>query len=150
MPKLTARRVETEKRAGMHSDGEGLYLRVAETGAKSWILRTIVHGKRRDIGLGSASLVLLAEARDESRRLRKIARSGGDPLAERRKASLNFAEATRRVYEGLVLTWGNAKHTETWLATVETHAYPAFGARPIEKVGTADILKVLSPIWSEK
>ena len=56
MPKLTARKVATTKKPGMHGDGGGLYLRVGPTGAKSWILRTVVHGRRRDFGLGSATL----------------------------------------------------------------------------------------------
>ena len=64
MPKLTARKVETLSEAGMHGDGEGLYLHVSQSGARSWILRTVVHSRRRDIGLGSAALVSLAEARE--------------------------------------------------------------------------------------
>ncbi len=79
MPKLTARKVETLKIAGLHGDGGGLYLSVKSSGAKSWILRTVVHGRRRDLGLGSASLVTLAEAREKARTLRKVAREGGDP-----------------------------------------------------------------------
>src|SRR4051794_26720392 len=67
------------------ADGGGLYLFVAANGSKSWVLRTIVKGKRCDIGLGSVSLVSLAEAREEAVRLRKIARGGGDPLAMRRQ-----------------------------------------------------------------
>ncbi|MFD2190458.1 Arm DNA-binding domain-containing protein [Pistricoccus aurantiacus] len=38
---------------GMYCDGDGLNLRVGPTGTKSWILRTLVHGRRRDLGLGS-------------------------------------------------------------------------------------------------
>lgn len=66
MPALTARKVETLREPGMHGDGGGLYVCVGCTGAKSWILRTVVHGKRRELGLGSASLVPLAEAREGS------------------------------------------------------------------------------------
>ena len=85
MGKLTARRVETLKEPGHYVDGEGLALVIGKRGGKSWILRTVVRGKRRDIGLGGASWVSLAEAREKARELRKIAREGGDPLAERRK-----------------------------------------------------------------
>ena len=86
---LSARTVQPA-RAGDHArriaDGGGLYLFVAPGGAKSWVLRTVVKGKRCDLGLGSVTLVSLAEAREEARRLRRIARTGGDPLAERRRA----------------------------------------------------------------
>jgi hypothetical protein len=44
-------------------------------------LRTVILGKRSDIGLGGVSLVRLAEAREEASRLREIARAAGDPLA---------------------------------------------------------------------
>ncbi|WP_285674711.1 Arm DNA-binding domain-containing protein, partial [Paralimibaculum aggregatum] len=86
MPKLTVKTVAGALAPGMHNDGNGLYLHVSKTGAKSWILRTRVHGKKRDIGLGGASLVPLAEARRRATALRAIARDGGDPLAEKRRA----------------------------------------------------------------
>ncbi len=145
MQKLTARKVETLKVAGLHGDGGGLYLSVKSSGAKSWILRTVVHGRRRDLGLGSASLVTLAEAREKARTLRKVAREGGDPDTLRKRESLTFAEAAKKVHANLLPTWRNAKHAETWLATVETHANRQFGDRPIVTIGTADVLKVLSP-----
>lgn len=110
MPKLTARRVETLTERGLHGDGEGLYLRVGPTGAKSWILRTVVHGKRRDLGLGSASLIPLKEARDKARALRRVAREGGDPDRLRKRQTVTFWEAAETVYAQLLPTWKNAKH----------------------------------------
>ena len=150
MPKLTAKKVEHLRLPGFFGDGEGLYLKVGRGGAKSWILRTVVHGRRRDLGLGSASLVSLAEARTKARAYRKIAREGGDPDAVRKRESLTFAEAARRVHAQLMPTWKNRKHAETWLATVENHASARFGNRPLHTIGTADILAVLAPIWTEK
>ncbi len=85
---LTVRAVQTARagdRARRIADGGGLYLFVAPGGAKSWVLRTVVKGKRCDLGLGSVTLVSLADAREEARRLRRIARTGGDPLTERRQ-----------------------------------------------------------------
>src|SRR5262245_13484297 len=83
---LTALRVRSLKEAGRYTDGNGLYLVVDPSGAKRWLLRVVVHGRRRDIGLGGVSLVSLAEARDQALALRKVARAGGDPLAERKRA----------------------------------------------------------------
>lgn len=45
----------------------------------------MVRGKRRDIGLGGLKLVSLAETREKAAELRRMAREGGDPLAERWK-----------------------------------------------------------------
>src|SRR5690242_16274041 len=78
---------------GRHADGGGLYLEVDPSGARRWFLRTTVHGRRRDLGLGPTSLVGLAEARETASSLRKVARAGGDPRAARdkdKKASLRF------------------------------------------------------------
>jgi hypothetical protein len=83
--RLTAVRVRNPKESGRYADGNGLYLFVDDSGAKRWLLRTAIAGKRCDIGLGSAQLVSLADAHDEAARLRRIARTGGDPLAERRR-----------------------------------------------------------------
>ena len=89
---LTDRAVQTAKAgdcARRIADGGGLYLYVTPGGAKSWVLRTVVKGKRCDLGLGGVTFVSLAEAREEARRLRRIARTGGDPIAERRHERLN-------------------------------------------------------------
>ena len=71
------------RRPGLYADGRGLYLRVDNTGAKRWILRTMIQGKRRDMGLGGLSTTSLAEARQKAHRYRTIAREGGDPIADR-------------------------------------------------------------------
>lgn len=81
---LSAMKIRSAK-PGKHCDGNGLYLVVDDSGAKRWLLRTVVRGKRRDIGLGGLRLVGLAEARELAAQLRKVARNGGDPLAERQK-----------------------------------------------------------------
>ena len=150
MPKLNARKVETTLEPGMHGDGGGLYLRVGPTGSKSWILRTAVYGKRRELGLGSAALVSLKEARETAHVLRKIARSGGDPDTARSKETFTFDAAAKLVYENLLPTWRNKKHAETWIASINRYARPRIGNRPLETIGTADILAILSPIWTEK
>jgi hypothetical protein len=68
---------------GLCADGNYLYLKVDGSGSKRWILRTVVQNKRRDIGLGSCTEILLLEARARAQRLREIAREGGDPFVER-------------------------------------------------------------------
>src|SRR5437879_2172509 len=98
---LSATKVRTVMKPGRYADGNGLYSIVDPSRAKRWMLRTLVHGKRCDLGLGGLSLVAHAEAREEAGRLRKIARAGGDPLAERRKERQvipTFETATREVH----------------------------------------------------
>jgi len=151
--KLTAAAVR-KLGAGMYADGGGLYLVVDDTGARRWALRTTVHGRRREIGLGPVSLYSLAEARERARALRKVARAGGDPIAERdkdKRASLSFSDAARKVHaEQIAPNAKNGKHVAQWLTTLETYACPSMGSLPVHAVEQADVLRVLSPIWTEK
>ena len=147
---LTVAKVDRAKEPGRYADGGCLFLVVTKTGSKQWVARITIHGRQTDLGLGGASYVSLEEARDEALRLRKIARSGEDPRPERKREKLTFEQAAERVHAGLLPTWRNPRHADSWLSSVKTHACAAFGSRPIETVKTADILKVLSPIWTEK
>ncbi len=150
MGKLTVKLVASLKDPGMFSDGAGLYVRVGPTGGKSWILRTVIHGRRRELGLGSVSLVTLAEARELAHQYRKIAREGGDPDNVRKRESLTFAAAADRVHKTLLPTWKNQKHADTWLTSLETYAFPYFGEMPLHKITSAEVLKALTPIWTDK
>ena len=100
--------------------------------------------------MGGLSVVSLAEARAESARLRQIARKNGDPLLERnkeRRVVPTFAEAAREVHAHLSPTFRNVKHRLQWINTLIQHAYPVFGDRQVNHIETADVLKVLNPIW---
>jgi integrase len=148
--KLNVQKVRLATKPGRYNDGLGLYLVVNKGGSKQFILRTAVHGRRCDIGLGGVSYTTLAEARLEASRLRTIARKGGDPLAERRQVTMTFEQAARRVFENNKSTWANPKHAKQWITTLETYAFPHFGRTDIEQVRSAHVLSALSPIWIEK
>ena len=68
--RLTARKVATAK-PGKHSDGGNLYLIVADTGSRKWVLRVQADGRRHDFGLGAVAQVSLVEARDAAATIRK-------------------------------------------------------------------------------
>ncbi len=150
MPKLTTKSVQALKKPGRYGDGDGLYLEVSRTGSKSWILRVTVHGRRRDIGLGGISWVSLAEARDKARELRKVAKEGRDPLAERQaqKDIPTFEEIARMAYEHLKPGWRKGGvHVKHWISSLELHVFPMIGDRPINTIKSGDVLNVLQPIW---
>lgn len=149
---LSATKVRGVIEPGRYADGNGLYLTVDPSGAKRWLLRTVVHGKRCDLGLGGLSLVSLAEAREEAARLRKIARNNGDPLAERRKERRvvpTFEVAAREVHKAHSASFRNPKHAAQWITTMETYVFPIFGDRRLDHIESGDVLKVLSPIWMD-
>jgi hypothetical protein len=150
---LSAVQVRQLKTAGRYADGNGLYLVVDPSGAKRWVLRTVVKSKRRDIGLGGVSLVSLNEAREKAGSYRKIAREGGDPLADKRKAELSvptFSAAAEQVFEEHKGSWHNEKHAAQWITTLRTYVFPILGNRAVDEIEAPDILRVLGPIWLTK
>ena len=73
MPKIAkelgALDVSRLKEVGFHAVGgvSGLGLQIVASGARSWVLRTVVGGKRRKMGLGGFPDVTLAVAREKAR-----------------------------------------------------------------------------------
>lgn len=150
--RLSAAKVRQISEPGKYYDGNGLFLRVEPTGSKRWVQRLTVHGKQREIGLGSAALIALAEAREAAIDNRRIARSGGDPLAYKKSslAEPTFSEAVHKVFELHSPTWRNKKHTAQFKNTLSTYAEPIIGKHTISSIRSGDILGVLTPIWVTK
>ena len=150
--RLNARFAATVTKPGRHGDGNGLYLLVKPSGAKSWVLRTVVQGRRCDIGLGGYPLVSLAEARAAALDNRKLARAGGDPLALKRRPDIpTFEDAARTVIDVHKPTWRDGgKSAGQWSASLRQHAFPRLGAKRVDTITTADVMAVLLPIWTEK
>lgn len=149
MSKLTAVQVKSA-RPGRHADGKGLYLLVKPSGAKSWVLRVQVSGRRRDFGLGSLDIVSLTEARDKAQACRKMAKEGLDPALERKKANRlvpTFREAAESYHAAVKGSWRNGKHADQWLATLEAHAFPTIGSTRVDHVDAPMVQSVLLPIW---
>jgi integrase len=158
-------------------DGDGLMLICATSGARNWMLRVKVDGRRRDIGLGAldsdgagrraadkngASIDLpplmhrksltLAEAREKAAALRKIAKAGVDPVLERdkdRKIIPTFVEAVAAAHDALCGGWSE-RSAKAFKATLEQHAVPKLGAMKVGSIGSSEIVLALAPIWTEK
>lgn len=151
---------------GRHADGGGLYLRVQGGGARSWLFRSLVGGKARDIGLGPAAgpgALSLADARMRAREMASQAAKGELPEGKRAQAkkAASQAQATllagktfKEVAEAFVdrkeCGWRNEKHRQQWRNTLASYAYPHFGDLPVSQVDTTHVLEALEAIWSEK
>jgi hypothetical protein len=116
---------------------DGLALQVTDTGARSWVLRMVVAGKRREMGLGSFPSVTLAGAREAARVHRAVVNSGADPVAQRhaavsaaaaeRGAQRTFAQCAAAYIAAHEKGWKSAKHGAQWAATLATYAEPVMG-----------------------
>jgi integrase len=149
---LSARFVETVNEPGKYFDGQGLFLRVAKNGARQWVQRITIRGKRTELGLGSPPAVSLAAARKLALENRGKAMLGGDPLAEKREAlrRLTFADAVGKYADAKLDEFRNAKDRKRWQAVFDTYALPTLGRRDVADITVQDVLRVLQPIWQEK
>jgi integrase len=167
--RLTVSRVQ-KSGPGLHSDGDGLYLAVGGAGARSWIFRYRHNGRRRDLGLGPAGVISLAEARVKAIDARRLLAAGIDPIAYRKAAvaeakaeaarSTTFGAFAESFIEGKKAGWRNPKHAAQWRMTLlgvgpdgspARHDYcRALRGLPIGAIDVDAVLKVLTPVWQKK
>jgi len=147
--KLTAAFVRSVHEPGLYWDEHGLVLRVKPSGYKQWIQRLFIHGKRRELGLGSVRLVTLAEARDAALANRKVARAGGDPRTKRRSSVPTFEQAAAKVFAMHRANWTDS-HAGQWISTLRMYAFPGIGRKRVDHISPADVMGVLMPIWNDK
>lgn len=149
--KLTFLAVRNAK-PGRHGDGAGLYLLVAPSGSRSWVLRVQQMGRRRDIGLGSIAALTLAEARERAAKLRKAALNGLDPIAERdgeRRIIPTFKAAVTETHRALEDGW-IPKNAAAFLKSLEDYAVPTLGKLRVDTIEASHIRDTLAPIWTAK
>lgn len=142
--------------AGRHHDGNGLWLYVKPSGARSWVLRVTRDGRRQEIGVGSYPAVQLAQARQDAARVRAEVLSGADPVAERRAVKAGRMSANERTFERVAelvhgqRDFGSARLSERWIGRLRRFAFPHFGAMPIDKVDGPTVLSAIATLWREK
>ena len=141
---------------GLHAVGTvpGLRLNITNTGAKSWILRTMVGTKRSDIGLGSYPGVTVAAAWERARTALDSIRNGKNPIAERESKQAAITWTFKTCALAYIQThkpsWKNAKHGQQWENTLTTYVYPHFGDKHVKDVNTEDVTNAIRPQWSTK
>jgi integrase len=179
---LSAKRIEKlRKTVGRYRDDgdggvHGLYLNVpwkkgkhadkSVPGGASWLLRynlecepritkegSETNRRERWIGLGSADVFTLKEARDRARAKRQLLADGIDPLVAKAAAktakalaaakNITFKKAAEQYIDQNAGKWKNAKHRQQWTTTLETYAFPVIGDWPIADVDVGAVLKVL-------
>lgn len=151
---LSARKVEAAG-PGFHSDGGNLYLRVKDTGTRSWVFRFKAAGKVREIGLGPLHTRSLADARRLAEAVRKALADGDDPASvlprtEATPEQQTFADCAHALIAAKRPGWRNAKHAQQWANTLRDYAFPVIGHKAPADVTLADVKAILLPLWAEK
>ncbi len=158
--RLKAQVVERKRKPGYYPDGGGLYLQVSKSGSKSWIFRFMLHGRAREMGLGSLNNMSLKEARSQARHCRQLLENKVDPITARddENAARRITEAAQRTFDECAKDyiqshkagWKNTKHVKQWESTITTYASPVLGKLPVNAIDTGLVMKVLQPIWGQK
>jgi integrase len=145
------------------SDGKGLLLLVKPSGAKMWIARITVDGKRRDMGLGGYPTVSLKEARDRAAAAKKAAEAGTDPIRQRSaEAKARQAEresevaAEARTFRAVAAVcikaeapgWKSSRTEKLWTASLKRHIYPTLGDVPIAEIDRAKVRQAIEGVWT--
>lgn len=157
------------KTSGMFRDEggpRGLYLKVADDGSRSWVFRYMYKGTAHSMGMGAASEVSLAEAREAVRNEREKLREGKNPIAERKIERernldrLTFGEVAERYVPTLKNAFKNEKHGHQVKRSLigifdesgRRIAQPecqTICALPVADVRTAHVADMLRPMWFE-
>jgi integrase len=155
---MTPRAIASLRHHGRHRVSENLYLQIGEDGRRSWLFRYQINGKSRAMGLGSAELRSLAEARDLVHDLRRqLHLEGADPLQRRRMQtkldaaqSVTFQECAAAFITARRAEWRSAKHAADWTASVREHVLPVIGEMSVSSIDTATVMRVVEPIWTTR
>jgi integrase len=158
--RLTALKVERLKTPGLHHDGGGLYLRVLPSGSKGWVLRFMLDKRPRYMGLGPYPLIGLAEARQAALDARRQRYLGVDPIEARhaQRASqrpqsakgVTFSECAIAYIEAHRAGWKHPRHIRQWSQSLADYVEPVLGGLPVAAIDTAAVMRVLTPIWTDK
>jgi integrase len=162
--RLKSRFVDTVTRAGMYSDGGGLYLQVGKSGgAKSWIFRysrsRFGRGGEAHMGLGPLHTISLEEARELARGCRHQILKGIDPMESRKAEQLakrleeskqvTFGFCAADYYDHKAKTW-RPQSAKSARLIIRKYLNPAFEQLPVAVIDHLQAEQLLKPIWNTK
>ncbi len=153
-----------ERSPGYHSvrcdDARGLYVRMFDTGAITWVFRFKLHGKTRQLGFGPYPAISLASARKKARDAYALVKEGRDPAADaREKTETAKTQAARQVtfktYAEQYMvdrreTFKTARTGKTWETSLRKYAFPIIGNLYVNDITEQHVQKLLKPIYNTK
>ena len=136
------------------ADGEGLYLRVRETG-KAWVYRYKEAGRQAKLGLGPYPAVSLAAARKKARGEAEKRAVGIDPRDARRAEEECKRLARLDTFELTARAWhAQASKDRQWSASyagkvirhLELHVFPWIGREAMGSIAPTELVRCLHRI----
>jgi integrase len=147
------RNVKSTEKAFRVADSGGLCLEVSPSGGKLWRFKYRFDRKQKMIALGAYPEVSLSGARQKRDEARKLLADGIDPGEQRKAAKATRAGLAANTFEVIGREWYTktapmlAENTKAKLLTfLEKDVFPWIGARPIDSLAAADLIKVIERI----
>ena len=148
--KITAQQIKSmlkTNKPGYYAVGNGLYFRISKERTGFWVLRYSMHSKRREISFGRYPEMSLADANEETTRLKSNVRKKIDPLAERQRAD----NSVFKTVDDLAEDWlkeceKRLKHPQIPRRVYEKDLAPTMGRLAIEEVNPRDIRATVNRI----
>ena len=123
---------------GRHADGNGLYLVVRPSLARSWIQRVTINKQRTDLGLGPYPLVSLAAARRAAIENLLTLRDGRDPRVKAVPTEGPMSPPFREIYEIVTENrrpnWKRKTSEASWHRGFDKYVLPVIGDKLIATI----------------
>lgn len=144
----------------------GLYLQCVppngseKVGAKSWLYRSVIGGKRRWIGLGGYPSIPTKNAREAARALKDEIKSGVDPviakaavkarIAEEQQKELTFKQAAARYVIKRGKEYKTAKQTNRLRQMLDDYVIPYIGNLLIDNIQRSHLIAMMENYYLDK
>ncbi len=137
------------------SDGDGLQIKIASNGTKSWILnfKCPYTKKMTSMSFGLYPAISLAEARKLRTSARELLAKGLNPKHEKDSKEQLEDEANSNTFQNTAIKWFEVKKTkvsqnyaiDTW-RSLELHIFPKLGNIPLNKLTAPKVIDVIRPV----
>jgi integrase len=150
MPRLTdaaaVKRKPSDKRVEVH-DGNGLYLVIQPSGAKSWAYRYRVDGKSRKLTLGTFPALSIAEARQNAAGAAVKVQRGVDPIIEKKRSEARATNTVNAMLDAFVADHvSGLRSGDQVVRGFDIYVRPRIGDKSIYDLQRSDITSMLDEI----
>ena len=147
-PKI--RNAKTKSKPYKLTDGDGLYVYISVSGAKSWRYDYRLFGKRETLTIGLYPDTTVASARDKHSEARKLVAKGQSPALAKQRSNQASKDERGKTFRAEGERWYEHKsphRSSSWNANarrwLDRDIYPLIGGMALEDIGPADILSVV-------